>query len=69
MGKVVPYLKLFLSIFYLEFLEPGLPFDQISLNYFKLIQINAKPYCSSGFSHPAFFAGQPTRARALHRTH
>jgi hypothetical protein len=22
MGKVVPYLKLFLSIFYLEFLEP-----------------------------------------------
>jgi hypothetical protein len=26
MGKVVPYLKLFPSIFYLEFLELGRPF-------------------------------------------
>jgi hypothetical protein len=68
MGKVVPYLKLFLSIFYLEFWSQlGLPFDQISLNYFKLIQINAKPYCSSGLGHPTFFAGRPTRASALHR--
>jgi hypothetical protein len=68
MGKVVLYLKLFLSISYLEFLEPvKFPFDQISLNYFKRIQINAKPNCSSGLGHPAFFAGRPTRARALHR--
>jgi hypothetical protein len=38
MGKVVPYLKLLPSIFYLEFLEPGKsPFDQISLNLFELI--------------------------------
>jgi hypothetical protein len=46
----------------------GPHFDQISLNYFKQIQINAKPYCSSGLGHPAFFAGRPTRAHALHRT-
>jgi hypothetical protein len=39
MGKVVPYHKLFLSIFLLEFLEPGkFPFFyQISLNPFELI--------------------------------
>jgi hypothetical protein len=44
MGKVVPYLELFPSIFSLEFLEPvRSPFDRISLNYFKLIQINMKP--------------------------
>jgi hypothetical protein len=43
----------------------GPPFDRISLNYFKLIQINAKPYCSSGLGHPAFFSGRPTRARTL----
>jgi hypothetical protein len=42
----------------------GPPFDRISLNYFKLIQINAKPYCSSGLGHPAFFSDRPTRARA-----
>jgi hypothetical protein len=46
--KVDPYLKLFLPIFYLEFLElVRSPFYQISLNYFKLIQINAKPYYST----------------------
>jgi hypothetical protein len=54
MRKVVPYLKLLLSIFYLDFLESvRSPFDQISLDYFKLIQINAKPYCSSRLGHPA----------------
>jgi hypothetical protein len=38
MRKIVPYLKLFLSIFYLEFLEPDKPpFDQISSNSFELI--------------------------------
>jgi hypothetical protein len=55
MGKVVPYLELFPSIFSLEFLEPvRSPFNRISLNYFKLIQINVKPYCSSGLGHPRF---------------
>jgi hypothetical protein len=39
-------------------------FDQISLNYFKLIQINVKPYCSSGLGHPTFFSGRHTRASA-----
>jgi hypothetical protein len=48
MGKVVSYRKLFLSIFYLEFLDPvRSPFLQISLNFFKVIQINTKPYCAS----------------------
>jgi hypothetical protein len=57
MGKVVPYLKLFLSIFYLQFLDlVGLTFDQISLNFFKLIQINAKPYCAYG--RPISFSSQ-----------
>jgi hypothetical protein len=38
MRKVVPYLNLFLSIFYLEFLDPvSPPFDQISLISFELI--------------------------------
>jgi hypothetical protein len=38
MRKVVPYLNLFLSIFYLEFVDPGKsPFDQISFNSFELI--------------------------------
>jgi hypothetical protein len=41
----------------------GPPFDEIILNYFKLIQINPKPYCSCGLDHPAFFLGRPTRAR------
>jgi hypothetical protein len=66
--------KLFLisSSFYPYFIwnfwcQLGLTFDQISLKYFKLIQINVKPYCSSGLGHPAFFSGRPTRARALHR--
>jgi hypothetical protein len=63
--------KLFLisSYFYPYFIwnfwsQLCLPFDQISLNYFKLIQINAKPYCSSGLGQPAF---QPTtRGRPPH---
>jgi hypothetical protein len=53
MGKVVPYLKLILSYFIWNFWSQlVLPFDQISLNYFKLNQINAKLYRSSGLDHP-----------------
>jgi hypothetical protein len=63
MGKFVPYVHLFLSIFIWNFWNQlGLPFDQISLNYFKLIQINAKPYCSSGLGQPRFLRG-PAHAR------
>jgi hypothetical protein len=42
----------------------GPPFGRISLNYFKLIQINVKHYCSYGLGHPAFFSGRSTRASA-----
>jgi hypothetical protein len=35
----------------------GLPFDQISLNFFKLIQINAKLYYSPGLGPPPFLLG------------
>jgi hypothetical protein len=42
----------------------GPPSNQISLNYFKLIQTNPKRYCSSGLGHPAFFSGRPTHAHA-----
>jgi hypothetical protein len=63
--------KLFLisSSFYTYFIwnfwsQLGLPFDQISLNYFKLIQINVKLYCSSGLGHP-FSSRAGPRAPAL----
>jgi hypothetical protein len=45
----------------------GPPFGQISLSYFKLIQINTKPYRSSGLGHSVSFSGQPTRAHASAR--
>jgi hypothetical protein len=52
-GKLFLISSSFYLYFYLEFWSQlGLPFDQISLNYFKLIQINAKPYCSYGLGHP-----------------
>jgi hypothetical protein len=63
MGKFVPYFHLSLSIFIWNFWNQlGLPFDKISLNYFKLIKINAKPYCSSGLGQPRFLRG-PAHAR------
>jgi hypothetical protein len=47
------------------------PFDQISLMFLKLIQINIKLYCSSGLGPSVLVSGRPTRARAplIGRTH
>jgi hypothetical protein len=67
MGKVVPYLKLFLSIFYLEFLEPvSSPFLANYFELFKLIQINAKPYYASG--RPVYVSSR-ARPRASAQPH
>jgi hypothetical protein len=41
------------------------PLDQISLNFFKLIQINTKPYCTFGLGPSVSVSGRPTRARVL----
>jgi hypothetical protein len=63
-GKLFLISRSFYQYFIWDFWSQlGLPFDQISLNYFKLIQINAKSYCSSGLGHPAFFAAH-TRSRS-----
>jgi hypothetical protein len=48
-GKLFPTSSSFHPYFIWNFWSQlGLPFWQISLNFSKLIQINAKPYCASG---------------------